>query len=116
MHTVNLSSLKSNPASALRLAQRAPVMVMNRDQPHALMTSLADSGALDSSATRRALAAALVRDGGVSLIQAVRLADCDASAFLRYLALHNIPVINHSAREVVADLKTLDGWGAAKSA
>ena len=85
-------------------------MVMNRDKPHALMTSLADTGALDSGTTRRALAAALFRDGGLSLTQAVRLADGDASAFLRYLALHRIPVINHSAQEVVADLQTLDAW------
>lgn len=37
MKTVNISSLKNNPSEALRYAHEDMVLVMNRDQPDALM-------------------------------------------------------------------------------
>jgi PHD/YefM family antitoxin component YafN of YafNO toxin-antitoxin module len=40
MQTVNVSSLKNNPSKALRSARNDLVVVMNRDQPDAVMIGL----------------------------------------------------------------------------
>ena len=112
MHTSNVSSLKNNPTQALRLAQSSPVLVLNRDKPHALMVGLDDAGAmgLDLPAARRALAAALLREGGLSLVAAARLAQCTLPEMVRYLALRGIAAVNLSAGEAQADLSALDTW------
>ena len=44
MKTVNISSLKNNPSEALRYAHEDMVLVMNRDQPDALMIGLNQTG------------------------------------------------------------------------
>ena len=40
MHAVSVSGLKHNPADALRQARSAPVVVLNRDHPDALLIGL----------------------------------------------------------------------------
>ena len=40
MHAVNVSGLKNNPSEALRFAREDVVVVMNRDQPVAVMIGL----------------------------------------------------------------------------
>lgn len=51
MQTVNVSSLKNNPSEALRSARNDLVVVMNRDQPDAVMIGL-QSGKLFPSPVR----------------------------------------------------------------
>ena len=41
MKTVNVSGLKNNPSEALRMAREDLVLVMNRNEPDALMIGLA---------------------------------------------------------------------------
>ncbi len=66
MHAVNVSGLKNNPSEALRNA-RDDVVVMNRDQPDAVMIGLQSGKLLSEPGVRAALATALFRDGGLSL-------------------------------------------------
>ena len=53
MHTVNVSGLKNNPSEALRSARDDVVVVMNRDQPDAMLIGL-QSGKLLSEPGARA--------------------------------------------------------------
>lgn len=56
MKSVNIRELKNNPSDALRMAREAPVVVMNRDQPEALLFHLDDDGLLGEPGVRLALA------------------------------------------------------------
>ena len=40
MQVVNVRQLKSNPSEALRAARRAPVVVLNRDRPDAVLIGI----------------------------------------------------------------------------
>ena len=110
MQTVNVSTLKNNPTQALRWATQAPVLVMNRDRPYAMLTGIAAAGDLDTAAVKRAMAAALFRDGGLSLTRAARVAKLGLAEFAQYLAANGIPVVNLNATEAQRDLQTLDTW------
>ena len=74
MQTVNVSSLKNNPSEALRSARNDLVVVMNRDQPDAVMIGLQSGKLLSEPGARAALATALFRDGGLSLARGARMA------------------------------------------
>jgi predicted HTH domain antitoxin len=109
MHAVNVSTLKNNPTQALQWAMSEPVVVFNRDRPQAVLTELNSAGGMDAPHVQRAMAAALFKDGGLSLVRAAKLAE-----FLRYLALNNIPVIDMTEDEIQQEFKTLDAWMAGK--
>ena len=113
MHSVSVSHLKNNPSEALRSAKTAPVVVMNRDQPDALILGLEDGKLLSENGTRAALGVALFRDGGLSLARAARVAKMSLSAFITHLSRLGIPVIEQTSEEVLKDMETLDQWLAA---
>jgi len=48
MHAVSVSALKNNPAEALRNAKTAPVVVLNRDNPDAVLIGLESGGVLQA--------------------------------------------------------------------
>lgn len=110
MHNVSVSSLKNNPSEALRQAKAAPVVVMNRDQPDALIVGLEDSKLLSVSGTRAALGVALFRDGGLSLARAARVAQMPLAGFITHLSRLGIAVVEQSPEEIQADMETLDQW------
>ena len=110
MHSVSVSHLKNNPSEALRSAKTAPVVVMNRDQPDALILGLEDGKLLSENGTRAALGVALFRDGGLSLARAARVAKMSLSAFITHLSRLGIPVIEQTSEEVLKDMETLDQW------
>lgn len=110
METVNVSGLKNNPSEALRKARRDLVVVMNRDQPDALIVGLESLKVLDIEGVKAALATTLFRDGHLSLGRAARLAEMPLSQFVTYLSRLGIPVINLDATDVARDLDTLDEW------
>jgi predicted HTH domain antitoxin len=116
MHAVNVSTLKNNPAQALQWAQKEPVVVFNRDRPQAVLTEVNRAGGMDAPHVQRAMAAALFKDGGLSLVRAAKLAQCTLPEFLRYLALCNIPVIDMTEDELAQEFKTLDAWMAQNKA
>jgi hypothetical protein len=65
MKTVNVSGLKNNPSHALRMAHDDLVLVMNRNEPDALMVGLKASKIMGMPGVRKALATALFKDGSL---------------------------------------------------
>ena len=110
MHAVSVRGLKHNPADALRQAKTAPVVVLNRDNPDALLIGLAQGGMLQAPGVRAALATALFRDGELSLVRAAHVAEMDVARFIAHLSRLGIPAIRLTAAETCADLDTLEQW------
>jgi predicted HTH domain antitoxin len=110
MHNVNVSDLKNNPSVALRQARIAPVVVMNRNEPDAMIVSFEQSQVLNAAGTRAALATALFRDGGLSLARGAKLAGMSLSAFITHVSRLGISVVDQTPEEYVSDMDTLDRW------
>jgi len=110
MKTVNVSGLKNNPSEALRMAHDDLVLVMNRNEPDALMIGLKSSKIIGMPGVRKALATALFKDGDLSLARSARLADMPLASFITHISRLGIPVINQTAEEVQQDMDTLEQW------
>jgi predicted HTH domain antitoxin len=110
MKTVNVSGLKNNPSEALRMAHDDLVLVMNRNEPDALMIGLKSSKIIGMPGVRKALATALFKDGELSLARSAKLADVPLADFIAHVSRLGIPVINQSAEEVQQDMDTLEQW------
>ena len=113
MHVVNVSGLKNNPSEALRSARDDVVVVMNRDQPDAVMIGLQSGKLLSEPGARAALATALFRDGGLSLVRSARMAQMPLASFVAHVSRLGISVVTHDAADVPRDMQTLDQWLAA---
>ena len=112
MKSVNVRQLKNNPSDALRMARKAPVVVMNRDQPEALLFHLDDEGLLGEPGVRLALATALFRSESVTLGRGAKIAGMPLMDFMLHLAHEGIPVIRGNAKSLREDLKNLEAWRA----
>lgn len=110
MKSVNVRDLKNNPSEALRQARQGLVVVMNRDQPDALLVHLDDEKLLGMPGVRLALATALFRDGNLPVGRAARLAGLTAVEFMQHLSRNGLPVVAANADEVRRDAETLDAW------
>ncbi len=93
MHATNVRSLKKNPSLALRQAEKSPVLVLKGDQPNALIVHLEGSLLDSEQSVRPALAAALFKDGTLSLGAAARLSGMPLQDFLQYLDELGIDVV-----------------------
>ena len=71
MKTVNVNGLKNNPSAALRMADD-DLVLMNRNEPDALLVGLKSSNIIGMLGVRKALATALFKDGDLSLARAPR--------------------------------------------
>ena len=98
---MNVSGLKNNPSEALRMAHDDLVLVMNRNEPDAIMVGLKSSKIIDLPGVRNALATALFRDGDLSLARSAKLADMPLAAFIAHVSRLGIPIINQTAEEVL---------------
>jgi predicted HTH domain antitoxin len=107
---VNVRQLKNNPSDALRMARKAPVVVMNRDHPEALLVHLDDEGLLGEPGVRLALATALYRSESVSLGRAARIAAVPLAEFMQHASREGIPVIRGGPKSVRDDAKRLESW------
>ncbi|MFO8238513.1 MAG: type II toxin-antitoxin system Phd/YefM family antitoxin [Prochlorococcaceae cyanobacterium] len=56
MHAVSVSGLKHNPAEALRKARSGPMVVLNRNNPDAVLIGLEQGGVLQAPGVHAALA------------------------------------------------------------
>jgi predicted HTH domain antitoxin len=112
MKTVNVRQLKNNPSEALRMARQAPVVVMNRDQPEALLFHLDDEGLLGEPGVRIALATALYRSESVTLGRGARIAGIPLGDFMQHVSQEGIPAIRGNAKTLREDLKNLAAWRA----
>ena len=110
MKTVNVSGLKNNPSEALRMAHDDLVLVMNRNEPDALMIGLKSSNIIGMPGVRKALATALFKDGDISLARSAKLADTPLADFIAHVSRLGIPVINQTAEDVQQDMDTLEQW------
>ena len=110
MKTVNVSGLKNNPSEALRMAHDDLVLVMNRNEPDALMIGLKSSKIIGMPGVRKALATALFKDGDLSLARSAKLADTPLADFIAHVSRLGIPVINQTAEDVQQDMDTLEQW------
>ncbi len=110
MKTVNVSGLKNNPSEALRMAHEDMVLVMNRNEPDALMIGLKSAKIIGMPGVRIALATALFKDGNLSLARSAKLADMPLASFIAHVSRLGIPVINQTVEEVQEDMDTLDQW------
>ena len=110
MKAVNVRQLKNNPSDALRMAREAPVVVMRRNQPEALLIHLDDEKLLAESGVRLALATALYKDGSLALGHAAKLAGIPLAGFMQHVSRLGIPVVRGSADTVRQDAKDLDAW------
>src|SRR5260363_175741 len=76
MQAINIRQLKHNPSAALRSAKEDDfVVIMNRDEPQALLIDLKRLGVPDVNRVRVALAVALFKQNTISLGYAARIAD-----------------------------------------
>ena len=112
MKSVNIRQLKNNPSVALRMARKAPVVVMNRDRPDALLFHLDDEGLLGEPGVRLALATVLYKNDGISVGRGAKIAGIPIEAFMVEMGRAGIPVIRGNAKTLREDLKNLKAWRA----
>ena len=92
------------------MAHEDLVLVMNRNEPDALMIGLKSAKIIGMPGVRKALATALFKDGDLSLARSARLADIPLADFIAHVSRLGIPVINQTADEVRVDMDTLEQW------
>jgi antitoxin (DNA-binding transcriptional repressor) of toxin-antitoxin stability system len=110
MKAVNIRQLKNNPSAALREARERPVVIVNRDQPEALLVHLDDQALLAEPGVRRALATALYREESLSLGQAARCAGLSLSEFIQHVSRLGIPVVRGTAASIHQDTQAIETW------
>jgi len=110
--TVNVRQLKNNPSDALRMARKQPVVIMNRDQPEAVLFHLDDEGLLGEPGVRLALATVLYKSESVSIGRAAKVAGMPPEAFIVEMGRAGIPVVRGNAKTLRDDLKTIKAWRA----
>ena len=110
MKTVTVTHLKNNPSVALRMAHEDLVLVMNSNEPDAVMVGLNRSNLIDFPGVRLALATALFKDGDLSLSRAAKLADLPLSAFIAHASRLGHSVFQQTTDELNRDRITLDDW------
>ena len=112
MKAVNVRQLKNNPSEALRSARKQPVVVMNRDQPEAVLFHLDDDRLLGEPGVRLALATALFKGESLSLGRAAKVAGMPLEQFMVEMGRAGIPVIRGNARMLKDDLASIKAWRA----
>ena len=110
MKSVNVRQLKNNPSEALRMARKAPVVVMNRDHPEAVLFHLDDEGLLGEPGVRLALATSLYKNDSVSLGRGAKIAEVALEEFMQHVSRQGIPIIKGNASTVREDVKNLKAW------
>ncbi len=110
MKTVNVSGLKNNPSEALRYSHEDLVLVMNRNEPDAMIVGVNRGNVIEMPGVRKAMATALFKDGELSLARSAKLAKMALADFIEHISRLGIPVINQTAEEVQQDMDTLEQW------
>lgn len=110
MKTVNVSGLKNNPSEALRDSHKGLVLVMNRNEPDALIVGVNTNNIIDMPGVRKAMATALFKEGELSIARSAKLANMALTDFIEHISRLGIPVINQTAAEVQQDMDTLEQW------
>ncbi|HGG60092.1 MAG TPA: prevent-host-death protein, partial [Gammaproteobacteria bacterium] len=96
---------KNNPSTALRAAHdEEMVIVMNRDNPTALLVDLEKLALPDSDSVKVALAVSLFKDGVISLGSAARMTNLSLSEMITLLSSLEIPLTGNKPRDAENDM------------
>jgi predicted HTH domain antitoxin len=105
VHTVNVRQLKNNPSEALREAKDDLVMVMNRDQPTAVLVGLElIAGTVDLPRIRFAMAVSMFKQRTLSISAAAKFAGKPLAEMLTLVSAAGIPVVDYSLAELDEEL------------
>ena len=110
MKAVNVRQLKNNPSEALRMARDEPVVVLNRQEPDALLVHLDNETLLSEPGVRLALATALYKSESLSLGRAAKLAGLALADFMQHVSRLGIPAVRGTRAGVRDDARTLEAW------
>ena len=110
MKAVNVRQLKNNPSEALRMARDEPVVVLNRQEPDALLVHLDNETLLSEPGVRLALATALYKSESMSLGRAAKLAGVALADFMLHVSRLGIPAVRGTRASVRDDARTLEAW------
>lgn len=110
MRAVNIRELKNNPSAALREAREDMVVVMNRNEPQAVLVDLHYLGIPDVAGVRVALAVALFKQGNVSLGYAARVAGKPLPEMMTTLSKMGIPLVTMTSEDIEHDFAVADAW------
>jgi len=105
MQAFNIDQLKNSPLSILRAAHEDDmVVVMNRDNPTALIVDLEKMDLPDLKSVKLSLAISLFKSGVISAGSAARIANCNLSDMLTLLSSLNIPLTGNNADDAISDM------------
>ena len=109
MYATNVRNLKRNPSEALRHAEDEPVLIMKGNQPDALLINLNQSVADTYRQLKPALAASLLKIGGLSLGAAAKVSGLSLSEFIEHFTQLDIDIVVPEA-QTEKEMGTLDSW------
>jgi len=105
MQAFNIDQLKNNPLSILRAAHEdGMVVVMNRDNPTALIVDLEKMDLPDLESVKLSLAVSLFKSGVISVGSAAKMANRNLSDMLTLLSSLNIPLTGNNADDAISDM------------
>jgi predicted HTH domain antitoxin len=107
MTAVSVRELKNNPSAALRDARRAPVVVLKRNHPEAVLVHLSDDSLLGEPGVRLAIATALYRSESLSLGRAAEISGISIAEFMQHVSQLGIPVIRGDSDSLARDMGTI---------
>jgi len=111
MQAFNIRQLKNNPSVALRAAHEDEmVVVMNRDNPTALIVDLEKMDLPDLESVKLSLAISLFKSGVISVGSAARMANRNLSDMLTLLSSLNIPLTGNNADDAKGDMAVARQW------
>ncbi len=108
MKAYNIGDLKNNPSAAIKDAKGEPILILNRDEPEALIFSLEFIDLKDDLS--KSLAVKLYKDGAISLGKAAKIAKLSYNDFISLLTNHGVPVIKYELKDVESDISTAKKW------
>ena len=108
MKAYNIGDLKNNPSIAIKDAKNGPVIVLNRNEPKAIIFSLEFIDLKDD--LNKSLAVKLYQAGAVSLGKAAKIARMNYSDFISLLSNYKIPIIQYKIEDIEKDIKTGEQW------
>jgi predicted HTH domain antitoxin len=111
MRAFNIRQLKNNPSTVLRAAHEDDmVVVMNRDNPTAILVDLEKMAIPNLESVKVSLAVSLFKSGVISVGSAARMANHNLSDMITLLSSLNIPLTGNNADDAKSDMTIAQQW------
>lgn len=105
MQTVNVRQLKTNPAVSLRQSKDGLVVVMNRDQPTAVMVGMEQLGGVaDMQHVKLAIAMQMFKQKTLSIGAAAKFAGRPLGEMLSIVSAAGLAVVDYPAQDIVSEM------------